>query len=123
MLLGERVLIVEDEFLIALDIQRILETAHPRRTVFARNFAEVAALGAGLADFDLAIISPPGPDPAERSVVDRLAATGAAIVVCTASRARLAGTAIADAIIVDKPFADDHLLDACGQALARRRQP
>jgi len=113
-----RLLIVEDVFLIALDIQRVLEGANAGQIVFARNFTEVSALAHRLDEFDLAIVNPP--DPANLEIVTRLVAAGAAIVVCTAARMDLSGTPLAGAPLVVKPFSDDELLAACRKAIEER---
>jgi DNA-binding response OmpR family regulator len=113
-----RLLIVEDVFLIALDIQRVLEGANAGQIVFARNFTEVSALADRLHEFDLAIVNPP--DPANLEIVTKLVAAGAAIVVCTAARMDLSGTPLAGAPLVVKPFSDDELLAACRKAIEDR---
>ena len=122
MLSGERLLIVEEEFLIALDIQRALEGANAEKTVFARNFTEVAAMGDQIGEFALAIVNPPHPDAADAAVAQRLVAAGVAVVVCSAFHHKLADTPFAGAEFVGKPFADGDLLDACRRALARRQK-
>ena len=119
MLSGTRLLIVEEEFLIALDIQRILEGANALQAVLARNFREVEALGDRLGEFDLAIMTAPRSD-ADYMIAGQLAMAGPAIVVCSAARGSLAGTPLAGAEIVHKPFSDDALLLACRRALDRR---
>jgi len=121
MLSQTRLLIVEEEFLIALDIQRVLEGANALQTVFARDFHEVGKLTDRLVEFDLAIITAPR-DDADFAIAEQLALAGPAIVVCSAARDHLAGTPLADAEIVDKPFADDVLLTACRRALDGRRK-
>jgi hypothetical protein len=115
-------LIIEEQFLIALDIQRVVDDAHARHAVFARNWLEAAALGDRLNEFDLAIVTPPGPNPTEQATAARLVASPAAIVVCTAFRRGLEGTVLATAEAVDKPFRDEVLLAACLRALAGRQQ-
>src|SRR3569833_41814 len=80
-LAGQRLLIVEDEFLIALDMQRILEAAGAKEAVLARNLEEAASLGDAIADFDLVILPPPAPD-ADQPLLQRIAAAGSAIVLC-----------------------------------------
>ena len=120
MLSGERLLIVEEEFLIALDIQRVLEDAHALRAVFARNYKELAALEPRFGEFDLAIMTPPRPGTSDQAITDRLAKSGPAIVVCSATPPNLAGTALDGSEIVRKPFSDDELLSACRRALAKR---
>ncbi len=120
MLSSQRLLIIEDEFLIALEIQRILGDANASSTVFVRDFREAATIVGQFGDFDLAIINPPLQGSHESALAARLAAAGPAIVVCTAAPVGLSGTALSDAEIVRKPFADDDLLAACQRALAKK---
>jgi len=120
MLSGERLLIIEEEFLIALDIQRILEGANAQKTVFARNFSEVASIGDRLGEFDLAIVNPPRKDRSDLAVAERIVASGVAVVVCSAFDKDLDDTPLAAAEFVGKPFSDDALLQACRRAMARR---
>lgn len=119
---GERLLIVEEEFLIALDIQRVLEDANAKAAVFAKNYNELAALAERLHEFDLAIVNPPGPNSGEVALAERLVAAGIAVVVCSAFRGELADTVLETAEFVGKPFSDADLLAACRRALARRRE-
>jgi CheY-like chemotaxis protein len=120
MLSNQRLLIIEDVFLIALDIQRIVEGANARQAVFARNFREAQALADRFAEFDLAIVNPPSHGSPEMEVAALLVASGAPIVVCTAARIDLAGTPLAEAEVITKPFSDENLLTASQRALARR---
>lgn len=121
MLSGERLLIVEEEFLIALDIQRVLEDANAQSAVFCRNFSEVEALADRISEFDLAIVNPPQPNSAGIAMAERLLAAGVALVVCSAYRGELKDPVLATAEFVGKPFSDDDLLAACRRALARRQ--
>ena len=120
MLSSQRLLIIEEVSLIALDIQRVVEDANAQDTVFARNFAEAAALSDRFGEFDLAIVNPPEPGSPQIEIAARLSAAGPAIVVCTAAGFDLAATPLAGAEMVAKPFADGDLLAACQRALARR---
>jgi hypothetical protein len=106
--------------LIALDIQRVVEDASARKTVFARNFREVQALEGRFHEFDLAIVTPPRYGTADWSVADKLIAAVPALVVCSAARVITTGTSFANAEIVYKPFADEQLLAACRRALDKR---
>ncbi|MEO6014022.1 MAG: hypothetical protein ABIQ30_10620 [Devosia sp.] len=117
MLSGKCILIVEEVFLIALDIQRVVEEANAAQTVLARNFAEAEALADRFGEFDLAIINPPVGGSADADIAARLAGGCRAIVVCTAARLSLEGTALSDARMLTKPFADKDLLLACEEAL------
>jgi DNA-binding response OmpR family regulator len=119
MLQGQRLLIVEEEFMIAMDIQRVLEDAQAAKTVFARNYKELATLERRFGEFDVAIVTPPKAGTSDRLVAAKLAAAGPVIVVCSATRPDLLGTGLEGSPIVVKPFADDDLLDACRKALAR----
>ena len=122
MLSGERFLIIEEEFLIALDIQRALEDANAAKVVFARNYSEVAAMGDQLCDFDLVIANPPDAVAVELDVARRIVEAGVAVVACSAFRRDLSGTPFAGVEFVDKPFADEVLVAACRRALARRQK-
>jgi hypothetical protein len=123
LLAGARPLIVEEEFLIAVDIQRVLEGAAAKPAVLVRNYDEVAALSEALSAFDLAVVTPPRSDRrTDTAIAGRLAAAGIAVVVCSAARTALEGSALAFAEVVDKPFADDDLVAACLRALAKRRR-
>jgi DNA-binding NtrC family response regulator len=118
-LAGNRVLIIEDEFLIALDMQRALEAAGAAESVLARNFAEAAALGDSIAGFDVVILHPPPPgDDRHPAVIDRIRSGGLALVVCSAFRGAVTGTSLADAVFLGKPFSDEELIAACVRALA-----
>jgi DNA-binding response OmpR family regulator len=119
-LTNKRLLIIEEEFLIALDIQRVVEDAHAMRTVFARNFGEASALADHFEDFDLAIVTSPRQGTSDEVVAERLANAGPAIVVCSATPASVLGTKLETAELVSKPFADGELLEACRRALAKR---
>ncbi len=121
MLSGERLLIVEEEFLIAMDIQRVVEDANAAQTVFARNYKELAALEPRFGEFDLAIVTPPRPGTREGPLLDRLVQAGAALVVCSATHAASPAGNLPFAQIVTKPFADDELLQACLRALKTRK--
>ena len=121
MLSGERLLIVEEEFLIALDIQRVLEDAGAATVVIARNYKELAALEARFAEFALAIVTPPKPGTPETMLLERLARSGPALVICSATSVRPTEGVMAAAELVYKPFSDDELLDACKRARLARK--
>jgi CheY-like chemotaxis protein len=115
-----RILIVEDELLIALDMQRIVEAAGARQTILVRNWTEVADLEGRVAAFDLAIVTPPHEGPASEATATKLARLCRAVVVCSALRNELAGSPLANAEVLLKPFLEDELLSACARALAAR---
>lgn len=120
MLSRRKLLIIEDVFLIALDIQRILEDANATQAVFARNFAEARLLVDKFSEFDLAIVNPPSPGTADMETAALLVAAGPAIVVSTAAISALDETPLAGAETIIKPFADEDLLAACRRAIENR---
>ena len=119
MLSRQKLLIIEDVFLIALEIQRILEGANAEQTVFARNFGEAQLLADRFGEFDLAIVNPPLPRSPEMETAGLLVKAGPAIVVCTAAKVDLADSALAGAELIVKPFSDEDLLAACQRARAK----
>ncbi|HZY68762.1 MAG TPA: hypothetical protein VFE52_09250 [Devosia sp.] len=121
MLTSQRLLIIEDVFLIALDIQRIIEEANAAPPVLARTFEEAADLADRFGEFDLAIVNPPEAGSAGMHVAARLAAACPAIVVCTGAGTDLGATPLAGAELIMKPFSDDDLLAACRKAMDRRK--
>jgi two-component SAPR family response regulator len=118
MLVGKRLLIVEDEFLIALDMQRILETAQASATLFARSVEEAEAQGEKLVSLDLAIIEI-GPDnvPAFRLAMQLLSSGIAVVFTSSDSQHRHGFSDLPLAPVVVKPFGETDLLGACLQAL------
>lgn len=121
MLSSQRLLIIESEFLIALEIQRIVEDANASQTVFARDFREAAALAHRFGEFDLAIINPPLEGTPQIETAARLAAAGPALVICTAGPVVSTVVFLDGVELVRKPFADVDLLAACQGALAKKR--
>jgi CheY-like chemotaxis protein len=124
MLSGLRVLVVEGQFLIALDLQRILEEAHAARTVLARSATEAADLAGRFREFDVALVELPPGEPATLELVRRLVAAGVGVAVTTTGADishHLPGFPGVPA--VHKPFDDTELLAAIAEALAARRLP
>lgn len=119
MLTGKRVLIVEEEFLIALDIQRVLEAAHAAETTFARTVCEVETTPPSLGRFDLAIINVPEADPEANTFARALIEAGVALVISSAESTYRQGVPDFPGVpVVSKPFAEEQLLTACALALA-----
>ena len=59
MLSDKRILVVEREFLVALDMQRVLEGANPAKLVFARSVDEAAHLASSFSGYDRTNCLPP----------------------------------------------------------------
>lgn len=119
MLNGRRALIVEEEFLIALDIQRMLEGMGAGQTLFARNADEARQLGAHWNDLSLAIVELRADDRGNHQLSAEIAAAGIALVVTTGDIG-LRRQSTKDAPLVMKPFPEETLASAVRQALAAR---
>ena len=120
MLSRQKLLVIEDVVLIALEIQRIVEGANAAETLFARNFAEAQPFADRFHEFDLAIVNPPPQRSPELETASLLAKAVPAIVVCTAASVDLANGPLAGAELIVKPFSDEDLLAACRRAAAKR---
>ena len=115
-LAGKRVLVVEAEFLVALDIQRMLERAEAGETVFARGIAEAAELGAHFPQYGLAIVElPPNDGLAALALLERLRSGGIPVIatMTTGPSPEHVPPAIP---ILYKPFDEAALLAACRSA-------
>lgn len=117
MLADKRVFILESEFLVALDMQRILEGAHVATTLFARTIEEAQAFTERFGEFDLAILDMPESTLSALALARQFLGAGAALVITSPdgpdTRLLLQGPPI-----VRKPFSDVDLLTACILALA-----
>ena len=119
MLTDRRVLVVEPEFLIALEIQRLLERVSAAEIVFTRSIEEAAGLEPRFAEFDLAVVAMGPAGPPEIALTTGLVEAGIAVVGTTAGLAGLDGLSADLAIpLVEKPFTDEKFLTACAIALA-----
>jgi hypothetical protein len=115
----KRLLIVEDQALIALDIQRVMENAFGREALVVRSFEQAEPLVGSFGEFNLAVVTPPR-SPGDRAIAYRLVQAGVAVVVCSAAMVDLSRTPLAGSPRVDKPFTDEDLLAACRAALAAK---
>ena len=120
MLTGQTVLIVEEEFLIALDIQRVLEDRNVGQCVCARSVAEALSLRQRWPDYDLAIVEFRVDQPDNVELLHGLKAAGIAMIVTTADHALHTGLADApEAPILVKPFPEAELVNAITLALTQ----
>ena len=121
MLNGRTALIIEEEFLIALDIQRMLETLGVGQTLFARTAGEADELRARWPEIALAVVEVHRDDTTGLELVRGLGAAGIPVVLVTADVALRHGFAPAlDLPLVLKPVPEETLSAAVRQALATR---
>ena len=121
LLAGKTCLVVEDEFLIALDLQEILAAAGAKVACFADADAALSALDAG-AQFDLALldIHLGGASNTSSSVAAALAARHTPFIFLTGMhRDSARALAYPDAPLLEKPYQQSELLDAVRTALIR----
>lgn len=119
MLKGRIALIVEEEFLIALDIQRMLENHDVEQTLFARSAGEAESLRARRPD--IAVVEIRAEDTASRQLVQELNQAGVAVVLTTAdARMRHGFPDMPGLAVVIKPVPEDAMASAIEMALAAR---
>ncbi len=124
-LAGKRCLVLDDEFLIALDIQQALETAGAHVTSFASAAETLAALyGGGL--FDLAVLDIKLGDAPHDSlaVAALLTERDTPFVFLTGMAADNADAKkFPDAPVVEKPYRIETLMEALRRALGADGEP
>jgi DNA-binding LytR/AlgR family response regulator len=91
MLNGRKALILEKEFLIALDLQRVLEGFQVGETLFAHNAAEAGHWHRRWPDIALGLIEIHQDDPPTEALVATLLDAGVPVVLITADTALLQG--------------------------------
>ena len=116
-LAGKRCLVLDDEFLIALDIQNILEVAGAVVTCVADADEALTQLG-GSKRFDLAIIDVMlGNMVTSTAVTGRLIELGIPFVFLTGMRSDDVNLRHPGVPVVEKPYVAEVLLRAAGMAL------
>lgn len=122
MLNGQTALVVEGEFLIALDIQRMLETLGVEQTLFARTPAEAEQLRAQWTGLSVAIVELRSDDAATRRFATELDAAGVAVVLVSVDLDAQHGIAELPGMpVVLKPISEEAMTSAIEQALATSR--
>ncbi len=120
---GKRCLVLDDEFLIALDIQQILERAGAAHVVCIASVAEALDLLRLEPEFDVAVLDVKlsGPERDSLSVAEALAAKGTPFVILTGMRVDdVHAKQFPEAPVIEKPYDATALLDAVNRVLAAR---
>ncbi|MDB5536690.1 MAG: hypothetical protein JWQ65_1565 [Devosia sp.] len=118
MLTGQTVLIVESEFLIALDIQRCLEAFGAAKTVFARDTVEALDSMDRWNGFGLALVEIHQQHDDDAALLRGLEEAGVKLVLLTAdTMLRRGHSEFPAAPVVMKPFLEEDLASALKQAL------
>ncbi len=117
MLAGRRCLVIEDELLIALDIQQELEAAGAREVVCAATLEEAASALRGL-HFDLGLLDLRlGNSETSLPVARALEDAGTPFVFLTGAPGDTAEIAVFGRPILEKPFLAHALMTAVQKAL------
>ena len=121
-LAGKRCLVLDDEFIIALDIQQILESAGAENVTSVSNAAEaLAALRAHKFDVGVLDLKLSGATRSSITVAAMLAEQGAAFVFLTGMRGEDEHTRqFPQAPVIEKPYQALTLLEALRKTLERR---
>jgi two-component system, response regulator PdtaR len=120
LLTGKRCLVLDDEFLIALDIQQILELAGAKHVASVATASEALALVRREAKFDLAVLDVKlgGSEDNSVGVASELAKTGTPFVFLTGMRVdNVHARKFPQAPVIEKPYDALALLDAVQRAL------
>jgi CheY-like chemotaxis protein len=116
---GKNFLIIENEFLIALDMQRILESAGASQTVFARSSAEVERLRDRWSQFDLVLVEMAHHDTQAPELIAALTKTGIRVALTSFETSFQRGVPDFPGIpVLVKPFAEADFVATCKAALA-----
>ena len=118
MLDGRPALIVEAEFLIALDIQRMLELLGVGQTLFARNAAEARELRNHWPTLALAVVALEFDDHEARQLPDDLLAAAIPVILTTGDVVQHQAMASGQRQVVIKPIQEQTMASAVKRALA-----
>jgi CheY-like chemotaxis protein len=120
LLVGRRCLVLDDEFLIALDIQQTLESVGAAHVACVATVPEALALLCAGPDFDIAVLDVKlsGPGRTSLGVAALLAEKGTPFVFLTGMRVDdVHARQFPHAPVIEKPYDTAALLDAVRRAL------
>ena len=117
---GMRCLIVEDEFLIALDYERILQAADATHVTIAGTLTRARAALSEQGPFTLALLDMDVNGESSLPLAQELVIAGTVVIFTTglSSHVSLPGE-LAGITLLEKPFQDSTLLSAIESALTR----
>lgn len=113
---GRRVLVVEDEFIIALDVQRMMEEAGASEVTVAYSIEEARDLLAKGIHFDMGVVDLKLGGQDARPLIGELRDRNIPLIVATGFDA---GLEIEDTVVISKPYSDETVLSAIRELLSR----
>jgi hypothetical protein len=117
LLAGIQALIIEEEFLIAMDIEFIVAEAGGT-SLALRSFQDALRLKPQWSNYRIALVNPPDGSISESEIAREMQNAGIRLVICTADRGSdSAKFGLNVAPMVIKPFTADDVLAACAIAL------
>ena len=119
MLLGRAILVVEAQYIVALDIEAMLEGLGAARVIIAQDAAHAAIIAADWEDCTLAIVELERERPDQIALAGALARRGIPVIGLTTDRDLPQALAwISNTPIVLKPVQSDHLIEALTRIIA-----
>jgi DNA-binding response OmpR family regulator len=110
------VLVVEDEFIIALDVQRMMEEAGASEVTVAYSIEEARDLLAKGIHFDMGVVDLKLGGQDARPLIGELRARNIPLIVATGFDP---GLEIEDTVVISKPYSDETVLSAIRELLSR----
>lgn len=118
MLKGRTTIVVEEEFLIALDLQRMLEGLGAGQTLFARTPAEARQLISNWPDLALAVVEARMGNPATMTLIDALVAAKVPVLLTTGDLGTRQKLANRDGVtVVIKPVSEEDFAGVVARVL------
>jgi CheY-like chemotaxis protein len=117
---GKRMLVVEDEFLIALDIQRILEGVGVKTVLTASRVKQALELMLSAGPFDAAVLDLKLERETSTPIAERLQQAGVPFVFLTGGPSQADTRRFPQAPVIGKPFDGETLLSALAEAMAAK---
>lgn len=121
---GLRVLVLEDEFLIAMDVEQMCRERGASDVVIMRSMEEVGAFEPDGREFHAAVLDVMLGGHSTMDFAKRLRERGIPFVFATGySETEDLFDALAGVEVVSKPYGAEHLIGALERAFARSREP
>lgn len=118
-LAGKRCLVLDDEYLVALDIQQILEAAGAMDVTIARSATEAMGILAADSSFDFAVFDIRLGGDNSMTIAALLSERGTPFIFLTGGQAdEIRAEPFAAAPVVEKPYQVPLLIEAVRRALA-----